>query len=353
MLDLIISGSYGNPSSTHYLGRETKKIVDQARELVADSLFCDPENIIFTSGGTEANNLALRGIHFPSNRFRIAISAAEHSSVYNTAHEISPFVDIIPLKKDGSLDLDAAREIITSETALVCVMLASNETGAIFDVKKIAEMAHSVGALVHCDAVQAYGKMFVSPYELCVDTLSISGHKVHAQSGVGALFVAPGVFIRPQITGGPHERGFRAGTENYIGILSLGCAAEDILKGGYLSSALRDLFEKGLKYKLQNVTINAEDVERIPNTSSVIFHSISSAEMLLHLESYGVIASAGSACSSGFLSPVKTVLAMGKSTEDALSTVRFSFSKLSTMQDTVTALEACILSADVLRHRLN
>jgi cysteine desulfurase len=346
VMDLVISGVFGNPSSKHTFGRGVREIVETSRLVIADSLNCPPGCLIFTGSGSEANNLAINGVCLsedPPNE--IAISAGEHSSVYNTALELvgdSRFV-VIPLTADGVVDLKAAERLITDRTLLVSVMLANNETGVIFQIPEIVKMAHAVGAIVHCDAVQAYSKMPIDLKKLNVDLMSISGHKAHALPGIGALYVRKGIYLRPLIMGGAHEFGLRAGTENYFGIASLAAAAEEIIDSGYPSPSLRDAFELGLKNAFPGiVTINGEGSPRLPNTSSVTFRGISSVSLLAALDYKGVAASAGSACSSGFIQPSPTLLAMGRTEEEALSTIRFSLSKYTTIEDITFALNACI-----------
>jgi cysteine desulfurase len=349
LMDIVIQSIYGNPSSAHIAGKKIRAVVEASRFSVADTLDCDPSEVIFTSGGTESNNLALRGVYHGGE---IVTSAAEHSSVFNTVSSLN--VDdgfrTIPLLPDGSLDLEWADKLINEDTTLVSVMLANNETGAIFPVKEIVRMAHERGALVHCDAVQAYGKMFFSVKDLGVDLLSISGHKTHALPGIGALYVRKGLKLHPMFTGGKQESTLRPGTENYVGIASLGVVAEEIGKDSYFpTSGLRDAFEKALLRKIPNIRINAYDVDRVYNTSNVIFEGIPASAMVKALEEQGVMVSSGSACSSGSDRPSRTLKAMGLSDEDCLSSVRFSFSQYSTISDVSEAINSCIECVHVLR----
>ena len=354
LMDIVLHNLYGNPSSRHEFGTRIKAILAAARFGVAESLGCSSAEIIFTSGGTESNNLAIRGTYNPAveQGRNIIISAGEHSSVLYTAEAVAgeDMVVKIPLLSDGSLDLEAAKQLITKDTALVSAMLANNETGVIFPIKEIVAIAHAKGALVHCDAVQAYGKIPVDVASLGVDLLSISGHKVHALPGIGALYIRKGVLVHPTLAGGGQEFGLRAGTENYIGIASLGASANDIhLSKGTMESGLRDAFEVGVKKRVPDIVINGMDTSRLPNTSSITFKAIHVLAMLTALEEEGVLASAGSACASDSVRPSHTLSAMGLSDEDALSTVRFSFSKSSKMMDAATAIEACVKCAKLLR----
>lgn len=354
LMDITINNIYGNPSSLHSFGLKTKALIEAARYGVSESLGCLPSEIIFTSGGTEANNLAIKGSFIPGlgKPDELVVSAAEHSSVVNTAASFVPSssIRLIPLTSAGDLDLEWAERLISEDTALVSVMLANNETGAIFQVKEIAKMAHKVGAMIHCDAVQAYGKIPIDVQDLQVDFLSISGHKAHALPGVGALYVRRGIRLNSLVSGGQQEFGLRAGTENYVGIASLGVVSSDCshvnpdkVKG------LRDSFEVGLVKRIPDITINASGVDRIPNTSSVTFHGIHASSMLEALADEGVYASAGSACASGTLEPSRTLISMGLSVEDALSTVRFSLSSLTKLSDVALAIEACVKCVNAFR----
>jgi cysteine desulfurase len=352
--DMILHNIYGNPSARHEAGVKIKTIIDAARYGVAQSLGCSSEEIIFTSGGTESNNLAMRGTFFSdaSSPNELVISAGEHASVYNTAEALAGVdrMRIIPLLPNGSLDLAQAERLITEDVALVSVMLANNITGNVYPIKEIVKLAHSVGALVHCDAVQAYGKIPVNVQDLGVDLLSISGHKVHALPGVGALFVRKGIKLHPTLTGGGQESAIRAGTENYIGIASLATVANDITRrDGNMEPGFRDVFETGILKRIPNVTINGKDIPRVPNTSSITFEGIHATAMLTALAEQGVYASAGSACSSGSAKPPRTLISMELSERNALSTIRFSFSSMSKLMDVALAIEACVKCASTLR----
>ena len=350
VMDLVLHNVYGNPSSSHEMGSKIKVLLQAARYSVAQSIGCSTEEVVFTSGGTEANNLALRGVYHPPGD--LIISAGEHSSVYKTAHDIAGdgHVRLIPYTEDGSLDLEWAERLITADTSLVSVMLANNETGALFDIREIVRLAHKRGALVHCDAVQAYGKVPIDVRDFGVDLLTISGHKAHALPGIGALYVRKELIIRPTITGGGQEHFLRAGTENYVGAASLGTVANEITRrNGNMESGLRDAFEAGIKKRIPDVVIHAEDVPRVPNTSNVSFKGVHALAMLTALSEMGIYASAGSACSSGSSKPSRTLTSMGVSEKDALSAVRFSFSSMSKIMDVALAIEACVKCVETLR----
>lgn len=352
--DMILHNIYGNPSSSHEAGVKIKTIIDAARYGVAQSLGCSSEEIIFTSGGTESNNLALRGVFYPDASLpsELVISAGEHSSVFNTAESLAGVdnVRLIPMLPDGTLDMEWADRLITDDVALVSVMLSNNITGNLYDIREIVSLAHERGALVHCDAVQAYGKVPIDVHDLGVDLLSISGHKIHALPGVGALFVRKGIMLHPMITGGGQESSVRAGTENYIGITSLATVANEVTRRkGKMEPGLRDVFETGLLRRIPDIVINGKGAPRVPNTSSVTFKGIHATAMLTALAEQGVYASAGSACSSNAGKPSRTLLSMGISEQDASSTIRFSFSNLSKLMDVALAIEACVKSAITLR----
>ena len=354
LMDIIVSNIYGNPNSPHDYGTKMRTVVEAARYGVSEALSCSPNEVIFTGGGTESNNLAIRGVY---NNFldvpeELVISAGEHSSVYNTALAVASEdnIRIIPLTAEGGLDMEWADRLITEDTSLVSVMLANNETGALFPVKEIVELAHSRGVLVHCDAVQAFGKVNIDVKDLGVDLLSISGHKAHALPGVGALYIRRGVMVHPLLSGGGQEGGLRPGTENYVGIATLGAVSNEITENPHgFSSGLRDAFEKGITRRIDNIVINANSVARTPNTSSVTFKGIHALSMVTALAEQGIYVSAGAACSTGSTKPSRTLTSMGVCEEDALSTVRFSFSKMSSMEDTALAIEACVRCVTALR----
>ncbi len=354
LMDIVIHSVYGNPSSKHSFGLKMRAIVEASRYSVAKSLGCGPGEIYFTSGGTEANNMAIRGVYniYSDQENEAVMSIAEHSSVYNTMLSVvqDSKVRQIPLLSDGSLDLEWADRLITEDTTLVSVMLANNETGNIYPVKEIVRIAHERGALVHCDAVQAYGKMPINVRDLGVDILTISGHKAHALPGIGALYVRKGVQVHPISTGGNQEMGMRPGTENYIAIATLGTVAEEIYNRESLPSpGLRDVFERGLLRQIPDIFINGAGADRIYNTSSVTFRGIDASQMVEALSDNGIFASTGPACSAGLKRTSRTLESMGLSEDEVLSTVRFSFSQFSSISDVVTAIEGCARCAKVLR----
>lgn len=311
----------GNPSSVHGYGRAARKRVEDARERIAALVNAPPAEIIFTSGGTEANMLALRG----AGRPRILVSAIEHDSVLAAAPQATP----IPVTPDGVVDLAALEGLLDAgeAPALVSVMLANNETGVIQPVADAAALSHQRGALVHCDAVQAAGKIPVDFAALGVDLLSISGHKLGGPQGVGALVAAQAVDLASLMVGGGQERSRRAGTENVSGIAGFGAAAaaaaRDLGSYGKLAG-LRDRLEAQAKARVPTVRVHGEAAARLPNTSCLGLDGVPSETQVMALDLAGVAISAGSACSSGKVRPSHVLRAMGADDAVAASAVRVS-----------------------------
>ncbi|NQU58939.1 MAG: cysteine desulfurase [Rhodospirillales bacterium] len=325
----------GNPSSVHGPGRAARKALEKARGEVAALVNADPSDVIFTSGGTEANNLALVG----SKRPRRLISAIEHPSVLNGGGEI------IPVDQNGIVDLDRLEErLLADDTpALVSVMLANNETGVIEPIEDVVAIAHRHGALVHCDAIQAAGKIAVDVLALGVDMMTLSAHKIGGPSGAGALIVpGMGVDLSGQLFGGGQERGFRVGTENLAGIAGFGAAAAAALAGlkDFARLAdLRDAIEQGVKEIEHRSMIMGEGVERLPNTSCLTMPGVDSQTQVMALDLSGIGVSAGAACSSGKTKASGVLVAMKVSDEIASAAVRVSLG-WSTTQSEITAFLA-------------
>ena len=303
----------GNPSSVHGFGRDVRKRIEDAREQIAALVDCTPAELVFTAGGTEANNTALRG----AGRRALIVSAIEHPAVLRTAEAVAddPVV-VLPVDGDGVLDMAALDEALGEHgpEALVSVMLANNETGVIQPVAEIAARARAAGALVHCDAVQAPGRIPVSFAGLGVDMMSIAAHKFAGPKGIGALVVRSGLDIAPLITGGGQERGLRGGTENAAGIVGFGAAAalarDDLARAGEIA-ALRDGLEARLRETEPDVVIFSEGAERLPNTSCLTMPGVQSETQVMGLDLAGVAVSAGSACSSGKVEPSHVLRALG------------------------------------------
>ena len=333
---------YGNAHAAHALGRRAHTAVEQARARVAALLGCESDEVIFTSCGTEGNALVLRGaldhaIAGGSRRRKIVTTAVEHPSVMRllqalrAAGEIE--LAIVPVARDGALDLDAMRRAIDDTTLLVSVMLAQNEIGVIYPIAEIAAIAHERGALLHVDAVQAAGKIAISQRDLGADFLTISGHKLHAPKGVGALTIRRGSTLTPLWYGGGQELGMRSGTEPVPSIVGFGLAASmavDALPTFASLAQLRDHFERELLASIDAVSINGATQPRLPNTASIAFHGIEADAMVRALDDAGICVSAGAACNSGRVEPSATMKALGLELEVAMGAVRFSVSRYTT-----------------------
>lgn len=329
MRDLV-----GNASSVHAFGQQAKTALDQARQAVAALVGGDPAEVIFTAGGTEGDNLALRGVAEalePTGRRTIIVSEIEHEAVLNTARALQrrgwTVVRLEP-DREGLVSPDALRAVITPETALVSVMHANNEVGTIQPVARLAAVAHEHGALMHTDAVQSAGKVPIAVRDLGVDLLTISGHKFYGPKGTGALWVRRGARLVPQMTGGRQERNRRAGTENVPALVGLGVAAElareaPAQAGGALA-ALRDRLEAGVLARVPHTAVNGARDRRVPNTTNISFDRVEAESLLIALDLEGIAVSTGSACSSGTLEPSHVLKAMGLGSGRAQSSLRFS-----------------------------
>ncbi|HEY0527083.1 MAG TPA: cysteine desulfurase family protein [Stellaceae bacterium] len=330
----------GNPSSVHGAGRAARRLVEMARERVAALAGAAPDRLVFTGGGTEANHLALRG----AGRTRILISAIEHDSAHAAALAAAgASIGIIPVTRQGVADLPALDRLLGDGAGgpppLVSVMLANNETGVIQPVAEIAALAHRHGALVHCDAIQAAGKIPVGLEALGVDLLTLSAHKIGGPPGVGALALAPGADVAPLLTGGGQERGRRAGTENVPGIAGFDAAAAAVAASGGASAAaglaaLRDGIERRIEEIAPDARFYGADAPlRLPNTSCILMPGVKAETQVMALDLAGVMVSAGSACSSGKVRPSRVLQAMGVRDEEAGCAIRVSFGWTSTPED--------------------
>lgn len=337
----MLSREFGNPSSGHRIGAAAAAVVEQARAAVAELIGARESEIVFTSGGTEADNAALRGVLAarPSRR-GVVISAIEHHAIIETAEQLEregATVAHVGVGSDGCVDLDALARAVTAETALVSIMLANNETGVIQPVREAAEIAHRHGALLHTDAVQAAGKIPVRVDDLGVDLLSLSAHKMYGPKGAGALYVRRGTPLRPMMIGGHQERDRRGGTHNTSGIAGLGAAAR--LAAGRLGEearrirGLRDDFEQALTARFEQVHVIGAGSARLGNTSCVCFAGVEAEALLLLLSEEGICVSSGAACSSGSLEPSHVLRAMGVDAQIAQGQIRFSFGRHSTRDE--------------------
>jgi cysteine desulfurase len=350
---------FGNASSVHRFGQQARAAVERARESIARLLSCRPAEVVFTSGGTEGDNLAIAGIlgvHLAAGTalsdMHLITSAIEHHAVLITAQRLEKRglrVTYLPVDHSGRVLPEDVRRAITPQTRLISVMLANNETGVLQPVTEIAQIAAAAGIPMHTDAVQAAGKIPIDVAQLGVQLLTISGHKMHAPQGAGALYVRRGTLLEPLFFGGNHERQRRAGTENLPGIVGLGRAADLAIDGFAHNSvaeiaALRDRLEAGLLAAIPNSGLNGVDANnrpaaRVPNTTSLWFDQVEGEALVIALDLKGLAVSSGAACSSGAIEPSHVLTAMGLSAPHARSSLRFSLGKHNTAADIDFALE--------------
>jgi cysteine desulfurase len=340
---------FGNPSSTHVYGVRARAAVARAREQVAAALGCDPEEILFTSGGTEANNLAIRGVIEPVERARIVTTTIEHPATARPCawlEEHGRRVTRIGVDSHGRARLDQARTAIDRSTTLVTVMHSNNETGVLQPVAELAGLAHAAGAPIHTDAAQSVGKVPVRVRELDVDLLSIAGHKLYAPKGVGALYMKRGTPLAPLVLGASHERGLRPGTENVASIVGLGIAClavtRDLDEAAARMRALRDLLWERLASSVPGLALNGHPDLRLPNTLNVRFPGAAGTAVLEGAPE--IAASTGSACHEGHESASAVILAMGVRPEDALGSVRLTLGRSTTEEQVRRAAEALVRS---------
>ena len=348
---------FGNPSSMHYLAKPAEQAITKAREQVACLLNADPSEIVFTSCGTESDNAAIRGVlaALPHKK-HIITTRVEHPAVRNVCQYLGKNgyrVTELPVDKMGQIDLDELRETLDDDTALVSIMWANNETGIIFPVREIADMVKSRGALLHCDAVQAAGKLHIDLRTVNVDLLSISGHKLHAPKGIGVLYIRKGTYFSPLMIGGHQEKGRRAGTENVPYIVGLGKACELALEQmedeQTRVKSLRDRLEQELLEKALDASVNGDPTNRLPNTTSISFKYIEGEAILLMLSAEGIAASSGSACTSGSLEPSHVLRAMGVPFTRVHGSIRFSLSRYNSDEEVSYIVEKMVPIARRLR----
>jgi cysteine desulfurase len=329
---------YGNPSSMHTFGGQIGRKIKKAREQVAALLGCDPAEVIFTSGGTESDNAAIKGaIAAAPNKRKVITTRVEHPAVLAVCRDLQNLgytVVEIGVDKQGCLDLGEIEAQIDDNTAIVTIMYANNETGTIFPVEEIARLVTDKGVVFHTDAVQAVGKIPLNLSKSRIDLLSLSGHKLHAPKGVGVLYIRKGTRLSPFMLGGHQESGRRAGTENVPGIVGLGkaceLAAENIELENTRVKKLRDKLEKAILESCPDCRINGDPKNRLPNTTNISFEYIEGEAILLMLDRFGICASSGSACTSGSLEPSHVLRAMGVPFTAAHGSIRFSLSRYNT-----------------------
>ena len=331
---------FGNPSSVHHFGQQAKAALDDARSSVASLIGAEPTEIVFTSGGTEADNLAIRGLAEalePSGRRHLVASAIEHEAVLNTLKALARRgwrTSLIPVAASGVVVREALEAVLADDTALVSVMHANNEIGTIQPIKELADLAHARGALFHTDAIQSAGKIPTDIKQLGVDLLAVSAHKFGGPKGVGALWIKRGTRMLPVLTGGKHERNRRAGTENVAGLVGMGAAArvavEKLAGEAARVAAIRDELEAGILSRVPATAVNGARDRRVPNTSNISFDRVEAESLLIALDLEGVAVSTGSACSSGTLEPSHVLKAMGFAAHRTQNSLRFSLGQFST-----------------------
>jgi cysteine desulfurase len=339
----VLREDFGNPSSVHHFGQRAKSAMDQARSSVASLIGADPSEVVFTSGGTESDNFAIRGAAEAldaTRRRHLIATTIEHEAVLNTLKALARRgrpTTLLRVDGTGIVAPDTLKEALTDDTALVSVMHANNEIGTIQPILELARIAHHRGALFHTDAVQTAGKVTVDVKALDVDLLSISAHKFYGPKGVGALWIRRGLRLLPVLTGGKHERSRRAGTENVAGIVGMGVAASlaaaKIDEEANRMSALRDRLEEGVLRAVPGTTVNGARSPRVPNTTNISFDRIEAESLLIALDLEGVAVSTGSACSSGTLEPSHVLKAMGFPPHRTQNSIRFSLGAANTEAD--------------------
>ena len=341
---------WGNASSVHHFGQQAKAALDEARGAVGALIGGDASEIVFTAGGTESDNLAIRGAAEaiePSGRKHLVTSAIEHEAVLNTMKALARRgwrVTIVPVDASGIVSIDRLRDAITDDTALVSVMHANNEIGTIQPIADVAALAHERGALFHTDAVQSAGKIAIDVRALGVDLLTIAGHKFYGPKGTGALWMKRGVRLVSPVTGGKQERNRRAGTENVPALVGLGVAADVARKKmadeAPRLSALRDRLEAGVLSNVPGTERNGAASPRVPNTTNISIDRVEAESMLIGLDLAGIAVSSGSACSSGTLEPSHVLKAMGLPHARTLGSIRFSLGAANTQADIERVIEA-------------
>jgi cysteine desulfurase len=346
VVDAVLAATrdvFGNASSVHHFGQQAKAALDDARTAVATLIGADPSEVVFTSGGTEADNLAIRGAAEaaePTGRRHLVAGAIEHEAVLNTLKALGRRgwrTTLVPVDQSGIVAPDRVREAVSEDTALVSVMHANNEIGTIQPIAEIAAVAHERGALMHTDAVQSAGKIPVDVRALGVDLLALSAHKINGPKGAGALWVKRGTRMLPILTGGKHERSRRAGTENVPAIAGFGTAARlavsKIGTEGPRVAALRDRLEVSVLRAVPGTAVNGALEARVPNTTNISFERVEAESLLIALDLEGIAVSTGSACSSGTLEPSHVLRAMGFPAHRTQNSLRFSLGMFSTDAD--------------------
>jgi cysteine desulfurase len=350
--------TFGNPSSIHSAGQAARRLVDRARVQVAGLIGAAADEIVFTSGGTESDNLAVLGVAEAATGHGIVTSAVEHKAVLDPCKYLQAkghAVTFLPVDRDGRVDIAALEAAVKTDVALVSLMLANNDTGTIQPVAEAARAAQAAGVLVHTDAVQAAGKLPIDVKELGVSLLSFSSHKIHGPKGAGALFVRRGVRLSPLVHGGRQERTLRPGTENVPAIVGFGKACE-LARARLDADArrvaeLRDHFEKQILARVPGTRVNGGN-QRLPNTTNIAFPRLDGEAITINLDMLGMAVSTGAACSSADKTPSHVLVAMGQSAAEARSSVRFSFGRDTTDEEVDRASNLVVQAVKILREAL-
>jgi cysteine desulfurase len=338
------SERFGNASSIHHHGQETRAAVEGARDSVAALLGCRASEVVFTSGGTESDNMVIAGLTAPGDH--VITSSIEHHAVLHAVKHLEKIgceISCLPVDGRGLVDPDDVRRALRPNTKLISIMLANNETGVLQPIEEVGKIAAEAVVFFHTDAVQAAAKIPIDVARIGCDALSISGHKIHAPQGVGALYLRKGTRLQPLFHGGRHERSRRAGTENVPGIVGLGKAAELAADGFERGDeknlcALRDRLQQGILSQIDDAGVNGQDALRTPNTTNIYFDHIDGEPLIIALDLKGLAASSGAACSSGAIEPSHVLTAMGLRPDRARASVRFSLGKQTTQEDIDFAL---------------
>jgi cysteine desulfurase len=338
---------YGNPSSGYSFGRQVRQAIELARERVAGLLGCEPGEIVFTSCGTESNNAAVNSaLRLDLNRQHVVTTAVEHSATRRHCETVAKSggaVTVVGVDGDGNLDLAELERAITPQTAIVTAMWANNETGVLFPVEKIAEIARRKRVLFHTDAIQTVGKIPIRLADTTINSLALSAHKLHGPKGVGALYVSKRCAFKPSMIGGSQEKNRRAGTENVASIVALGkaaeCAAATLTEENTRVRAMRDRFEAALLERIPDTSVNGDRTVRLPNTTNLSFVGIESDAALMMFDRHQLCCSAGSACRTGSIENSHVLSAMKVPPERARASMRFSFGRFNTDADVESALE--------------
>lgn len=354
----VMVSKFGNPSSIHSFGRDARSVLAKSRSIIANSLNCNPEEIYFTSGGTESDNIAMLGYVRKNGNLgdRVIISNIEHPAIEKSAEELERLgYDVVHVKADsfGRVTPEAVMSKVNAQTILVSIMHVNNEVGTINDISTIGKVLRSKGIVFHTDAVQSFGKLPIDVDKMNIDILSLSSHKIYGPKGVGAMFIRSGIKIQPLFFGGNQEERVRMGTENLSGIVGLAeavniCQNEMKPEAEYLTK-LREQLHSTILAKLDDVTLNGHPTDRLPGNLNLTFHGVEAESLLMALDINGIAVSSGSACSSGSTLPSGILLSLGLSEEDAQSSIRFTLGRSNTPEEMKRTADVVIATVNRLR----